>query len=87
MKPYFFMQASAWGVLFDGSASAGQAENTATATADTNIIFIVLSLGASVVGEVVQDGYRQVPLPVSSKVQVEPLPSLTWLRAVIRPDM
>lgn len=31
--------------------------------------------------------YRQVPVPVSSNVQTAPLPSLTWLRAMIWPDM
>jgi hypothetical protein len=36
---------------------------------------------------VIGSGQRHVPLPVSSKVQVAPLPSLTWLRPIIRPDM
>ncbi|MCK1513048.1 hypothetical protein IVB22_10775 [Bradyrhizobium sp. 190] len=30
--------------------------------------------------------YLHVPLPVSSKVQVAPLPSRTWFRPIIRPD-
>jgi hypothetical protein len=35
----------------------------------------------------ITESYLQVPLPVSLKVQMAPLPSLTWLWAIKRPDM